>query len=54
MVLGSLLGLAHGVALIGVRGGGRLTRIPFGPALALAGLLHVFAPDWLPRLLGTV
>ncbi len=52
MVLGSLAGLVHGVILIGLRGGGRQTRIPFGPALAAAGLAHVFEPHLLPRLLG--
>jgi prepilin signal peptidase PulO-like enzyme (type II secretory pathway) len=44
LVAGSLLGLAQGVWLM-VRGqGGRKTAIPFGPALATAGLLHLFAP----------
>ena len=52
LVLGSLLGLVHGVALIGLRGGGRETRIPFGPALALAGVLHLFDPSLVSRLLG--
>jgi leader peptidase (prepilin peptidase)/N-methyltransferase len=51
MILGSLIGLVHGGLLIAVRGGGRKTRIPFGPALALAGALHVFAPDLFPSAL---
>ena len=47
LVTGSLLGLAQGLWLM-VRGrGGRKTAIPFGPALATAGLLHLFAPMWL-------
>ena len=53
MVLGSLLGLLHGGLLIAWRGGGRQTRIPFGPALAAAGLLFVFWPRLLRQLLGS-
>jgi leader peptidase (prepilin peptidase)/N-methyltransferase len=52
MVLGSLLGLLHGALLIAWRGGGRQARIPFGPALAVAGVAHLFVPGLLPRLLG--
>ena len=48
-MLGSVLGLAHGIVLIALRGGGRKTRIPFGPALALAGVLHVFEPSLVSR-----
>ena len=47
LVLGSLLGLAHGLGQIAIRGGGRRTRIPFGPALALAGVAHLFRADLL-------
>ncbi len=46
IVLGSLLGLAWGLFLIAFRGAGRLTRIPFGPALAAAGLFQLLAPGW--------
>lgn len=57
LVMGSLLGLAHGVVLIAVRGGGRKTRIPFGPALAVAGLAHLFDPQifsaFVERLIGS-
>jgi leader peptidase (prepilin peptidase)/N-methyltransferase len=53
MVLGSLLGLVHGLVMIGVTGGGRHTQIPFGPALALAGIVHLFDPLLLPRLLSS-
>ena len=53
VVLGSFLGLGHGVALMVFKGAGRLTRIPFGPALAIAGIAHLFVPDLIPRLLGT-
>ena len=53
LVLGSLLGLLHGVVLIAVRGGGRQTRIPFGPALALAGVLLLFDPALVSRILGS-
>jgi leader peptidase (prepilin peptidase)/N-methyltransferase len=52
LVLGSLLGLVHGVVLIVASGGGRQTRIPFGPALALAGVLHLFDPFLVARVLG--
>jgi len=51
LVLGSLMGLVHGMAVIAVRGGGRQTQIPFGPALAIAGMLHLFEPEILPRVL---
>lgn len=49
IMVGSLLGLAWGLFLIGFRGAGRLTRIPFGPALAAAALLELFAPGWAMR-----
>lgn len=45
MILGSLIGLIHGAILIALRGGGRKTRIPFGPALAAAGIAIVFWPE---------
>jgi leader peptidase (prepilin peptidase) / N-methyltransferase len=47
IVLGSLLGIAHALVLIALRGGGRKTKIPFGPALAVAGALHVLDPGLL-------
>lgn len=54
LVTGSLLGLAQGMWLM-VRGqGGRKTAIPFGPALATAGLLHLFAPMWLFDVTGRI
>ena len=49
MVLSSLLGLVYGLGYIATHGGGRRTRIPFGPALAVAGLVHLFVPDLLAR-----
>ncbi len=49
IVLGSMLGLAWGLFLIAFRGAGRLTRIPFGPALACAALTQLFAPGALTR-----
>ena len=54
MVLGSLFGLAWGVFLILFRGAGRTTRIPFGPALAAAGVLQLFAPGLLQAVLAGV
>ncbi len=52
LVIGSFLGLGQALAMIAFRGAGRLTRIPFGPALAVAGVVHLFDPDLLPRMLG--
>ncbi len=49
IVLGSILGLAWGLFLIAFRGAGRLTRIPFGPALACAALVQLFAPGAVMR-----
>ena len=49
MVVGSLIGLLYGIVLIARRGGGRKTRIPFGPALVAAGVLHLFEPQALAR-----
>jgi len=49
MVVGSLLGLLYGIALIVHRGGGRKTRIPFGPALVAAGVVHLFEPQAFAR-----
>lgn len=50
LVLGSLLGIAQAVMVVVFRGGGRLTQIPFGPALAAAGLFHLVNPTLFPRL----
>ena len=44
LVLGSLLGLVQGLVGMLASGAGRRTPIPFGPALAGAGLVHLFAP----------
>lgn len=52
LVLGSLVGLAYGVVMLAVLRTGRATRIPFGPALALAGLAFLFQPDLMQRVLG--
>ncbi|MEE8558100.1 MAG: prepilin peptidase [Myxococcota bacterium] len=54
IVVGSLLGLGQGAWVIVARGGGRKTAIPFGPALAAAGLLHLYAPTWLYDVTGRV
>lgn len=51
ILLGSLLGIAHALVVIGLRGGGRKTKIPFGPALALAGVLHVLRPELISSLM---
>ncbi len=52
LVIGSFLGLGQGLFLMVFKRAGRLTRIPFGPALAAAGILHLFDPAVFPRLLG--
>jgi leader peptidase (prepilin peptidase)/N-methyltransferase len=52
LVLGSLVGLAYGIVMLAWLRTGRATRIPFGPALALAGLAFLFQPDLLERALG--
>lgn len=49
LVLGSLLGIAQAGVVVAFRGGGRLTTIPFGPALAAAGLFHLVAPSLVVR-----
>jgi leader peptidase (prepilin peptidase)/N-methyltransferase len=54
LVTGSLLGLTQGLWLIARGRGGRKTAIPFGPALATAGLLHLFVPMWLFDVTGRV
>ena len=50
MVVGSLLGLLYGIVLIARTRGGRQTRIPFGPALVAAGVLHLFEPRAFARM----
>jgi leader peptidase (prepilin peptidase)/N-methyltransferase len=44
LLVGSVLGLAQALLVLWLRGGGRKTPIPFGPALAAAGILHLYAP----------
>lgn len=51
LLVGSLLGIAYGGVMIAAKGTGRGTHIPFGPGLALAGLLFLFEPDFLQRFL---
>jgi leader peptidase (prepilin peptidase)/N-methyltransferase len=51
LIVGSLVGIVYGVAMLVWVRGGRDTRIPFGPALALAGLVFVFEPNLLDRFL---
>ncbi|HTO71710.1 MAG TPA: prepilin peptidase [Myxococcota bacterium] len=51
LVVGSLVGIVYGVAVIVRVRGGRGTHVPFGPALALAGLVFLFEPNLLQRFL---
>jgi leader peptidase (prepilin peptidase)/N-methyltransferase len=52
LVMGSLLGLAQ-AGWLALRGrAGRLTQIPFGPALVIAALAHLFRSDWVAWLWG--
>ncbi|NRA04254.1 MAG: prepilin peptidase [Myxococcales bacterium] len=50
LVMGSLLGIAQAGLVVAFRGGGRLTTIPFGPALSAAGLFHLVAPSTVAQL----
>lgn len=51
LIVGSLVGIVYGVAMLAWVRGGRDTRIPFGPALALAGLVFLFQPNLLDHFL---
>ncbi|HTO53535.1 MAG TPA: prepilin peptidase [Myxococcota bacterium] len=51
LIVGCLVGIAYGVAILAWVKGGRDTRIPFGPALALAGLVFLFQPNFLDHFL---
>jgi leader peptidase (prepilin peptidase)/N-methyltransferase len=51
LIVGSLVGIVYGVAMLVWLRGGRQTRIPFGPALALAGLVFLFQPNLLDHFL---
>jgi len=44
-------GFAYGVLMLVWVKGGRNTRIPFGPALAAAGLVFLFQPNFLDHFL---
>jgi leader peptidase (prepilin peptidase)/N-methyltransferase len=52
LVVGSLLGLLHAAWLMLFRGATHRTRIPFGPALAAAGIVYLLVPGLFERLLG--
>lgn len=51
LLVGSLLGLVYGGIMIAAKGTGRDTHIPYGPALAIGGLVFLFEPDLLQRFL---
>jgi leader peptidase (prepilin peptidase) / N-methyltransferase len=51
LIVGCLVGIAYGIAILAWVKGGRDTRIPFGPALALAGLVFLFQPNFLDHFL---
>lgn len=54
MVLGSLLALVQALSLMALGRAGRKTRIPFGPALAIAGIAHLFRPDLFALVVSTL
>lgn len=51
LLVGSLFGLVYGGIMIAAKGTGRDTHIPYGPALAVGGLVLLFEPDLLQRFL---
>ena len=51
LIVGSLVGIVYGIAIMAWQKTGRATRIPFGPALAIAGLVFLFQPDFLDHFL---
>jgi len=48
--LGSIIGLAYGIPKLVIERKGMNTRIPFGPGLAIAGLVFLFEPGLWARL----
>ena len=50
--LGSIIGLAYGIPKLVIERKGMETRIPFGPGLAIAGLVFLFEPGLWGRLVG--
>ena len=48
--LGSVIGLAYGIPKLVLEKKGMDTRIPFGPGLAIAGLVFLFEPRLWARL----
>jgi leader peptidase (prepilin peptidase)/N-methyltransferase len=51
LIVGCLVGIAYGVLMLAWVKGGRNTRIPFGPALAAAGLVFLLQPNFLDHFL---
>jgi len=51
LLLGSVLGILHWGTLRLFGRASRQTRIPFAPALAIAGIVHQFSPTLIPKLL---
>jgi len=51
LIVGCLVGIAYGLLMMAWVKGGRDTRIPFGPALAAAGLVFLFQPNFLDHFL---
>ena len=49
ILLSSFIGAAVGIALIAFAGRGRNTPIPFGPYLAVAGLIALFWGEQITR-----
>ena len=53
VALGSIFGVLQAAIWLALRRANRKTQIPFGPALAAAGIAHLHTPDALTRLLAT-
>jgi leader peptidase (prepilin peptidase)/N-methyltransferase len=51
LVVGCLVGIAYGGVMLAWVKGGRNTRIPFGPALAAAGVVFLLQPHFLDHFL---
>jgi leader peptidase (prepilin peptidase)/N-methyltransferase len=54
VLVGSIFGILQALPAVLLGRAGRTSRIPFGSALAAAGILHLYAPDAARTLLASV